>query len=347
MALSVDIEKTLGDFHLKVKFDTSNEVYALLGASGCGKSMTLKCIAGIENPDKGTIILDGVTLFDSEKKINLPPQKRKAGYLFQQYALFPNMTVEENIACSVREKCRRKAITDAMIQSLNLQGLEKKRPHQLSGGQQQRVALARILANDPEVLLLDEPFSALDSHLKYQLVQEVEKVIRKFGKTVLLVSHDLDEIFRLTDSIGIMKEGKLETTGNKWDVFRDPKTKAGAILTGCENISAVRELENEYVLAENWGVKLRILANAGHTSYIGIRSHALKFVSEATENAVLCRISNVIEKPFSSIVFLQPAEGNAGCGLHMEINKNAWHGSVGETRYVLFPPESIIRLDES
>ena len=104
MALHVDIEKTLGSFHLKVKFEAGNHVLALLGASGCGKSMTLKCIAGIETPDRGRIVLDGTTLFDSEERVNLPPQRRRVGYLFQQYALFPNMTVAQNIACGVREK---------------------------------------------------------------------------------------------------------------------------------------------------------------------------------------------------------------------------------------------------
>ena len=153
MALSVDIEKKLGNFHLKVKFEAENEVLALLGASGCGKSMTLKCIAGIERPDQGRIILDGVTLFDAEKKIDLPPQKRKVGYLFQQYALFPNMTVEQNIACGVRGKERKTQIVAEMLRLMELEGMEKKRPHQLSGGQQQRVALARILVNEPEVLL--------------------------------------------------------------------------------------------------------------------------------------------------------------------------------------------------
>ena len=109
MALSVNIEKKIGDFYLKIHFEAENEVMSLLGASGCGKSMTLKCIAGIEKPDKGKIILNGQTLFDSEKRINLPPQKRKVGYLFQQYALFPNMTVEQNIACGVRNKKKRES----------------------------------------------------------------------------------------------------------------------------------------------------------------------------------------------------------------------------------------------
>ena len=171
MKLTVDIEKTLGNFHLRVAFEASQGVTALLGASGCGKSMTLRCIAGICRPDWGRIVLDGVTLFDSKKRIDLPPQKRRVGYLFQQYALFPNMTVRQNIAAGVRDRKAALHVADDMIRKMRLDGLENRRPQALSGGQQQRVALARILVNQPEVLLLDEPFSALDTHLRFQTEQ--------------------------------------------------------------------------------------------------------------------------------------------------------------------------------
>ena len=236
MALSVNIEKKFQDFYLKVKFEVENEVLAILGPSGCGKSMTLKCIAGIETPDKGKIILDGVTLFDSEKKINLPPQKRKVGYLFQQYALFPNMTVEQNIACGVKEKDRKDTVTKEMIQMMNLDGMEKKKPHQLSGGQQQRVALARILVNKPKVLLLDEPFSALDAHLKEQLQSEVREILCKFGKTAILVSHDKDEVYRLSDRVMTMMDGQAEAAGCK------AKENKSGVLTYKEAVDRLVEV---------------------------------------------------------------------------------------------------------
>ena len=174
MSLYVDIEKQLGSFHLRVQFQAENEVTALLGASGCGKSMTLRCIAGIVTPDRGRIVLHDRVLFDSEKKVNLPPQQRKLGYLFQNYALFPNMTVEKNILCGIRTGSRREksaALADA-LRRFRLEGLERHYPAQLSGGQQQRVALARILCTRPEAILLDEPFSALDSFLKWNLELE-------------------------------------------------------------------------------------------------------------------------------------------------------------------------------
>ncbi|NLC72398.1 MAG: ATP-binding cassette domain-containing protein, partial [Ruminococcaceae bacterium] len=266
--LFVDIEKRLGNFRLQVKFEAGNEVLALLGASGSGKSMTLKCIAGIEKPDKGKITLDGRVLFDSENHINLSPQKRRVGYLFQQYALFPNMTVEENIAAGVRNKREAPETVREAISAMHLDGTEKRRPHQLSGGQQQRVALARILVNEPDVLLLDEPFSALDSHLRFQLEQELKSVIRQFGKTVLLVSHNRDEVFRLTDSIALMSEGKIETIGDKNYVFANPKTKNGAILTGCKNISAIEKLGDNRVFAKDWGIELCLDTDPGLASHV-------------------------------------------------------------------------------
>ena len=169
MALSVKIQKQLGGFHLEVQFEAERERLALLGASGCGKSVTLRCIAGVLKPDAGKIILDGQTLYDSAARINLPPQKRQVGYLFQQYALFPNMTVRQNIAVAVRDRHQRERVTTEKLRQFQLEAVADQRPCQLSGGQQQRTALARILASAPRAILLDEPFPALDSYLKYQL----------------------------------------------------------------------------------------------------------------------------------------------------------------------------------
>ena len=191
MSLYVDIEKRLGTFRLQSKFEVADETLALLGASGCGKSVTLKCIAGIMTPDRGHIVLNDRVLFDSEKKIDLTPQQRRVGYLFQQYALFPNMTVEQNILCGIRAGSRseKRALAAEKIRMFRLEGLEKKHPAQLSGGQQQRVALARILCSEPQAILLDEPFSALDSYLKWEL--ELGELLGAFDGPILWVSHEL------------------------------------------------------------------------------------------------------------------------------------------------------------
>ena len=165
--LKVNIKKELKEFDLDITFELKNGCLGILGPSGCGKSMTLKSIAGIVNPDTGFISLntdEETIFFDSNKKINLKPQIRNVGYLFQNYALFPNMTVEENIASGLSNDDG-KTVSE-MIKRFHLDGLEKRYPRQLSGGQQQRVALARILAYNPDVILLDEPFSAMDTFLK-------------------------------------------------------------------------------------------------------------------------------------------------------------------------------------
>jgi molybdate transport system ATP-binding protein len=214
MALFVDIEKNFGNFRLNVKLDIGNEVLGLVGNSGCGKSLTLKCIAGIEKPDRGTIVLDGVTLFDSEKHINLSPQKRHTGLLFQSYALFPNMTVRQNIrAGTLRDKQtedeRNRKIKE-ILNSFGLSQVADQYPRQLSGGQQQRTALARIMVSDPQILMLDEPFSALDSELKFHMEREVSAVIRNFGKTAILVSHDKGEAYRLCNRIAMVHNGHTE-----------------------------------------------------------------------------------------------------------------------------------------
>ncbi len=211
MALLVDIEKRLGDFRLDVKLEVGNEVLGLVGNSGCGKSLTLRCIAGIEKPDRGRIVLDGVTLFDSEKHVNLTPQKRHTGLMFQNYALFPNMTVRQNIRAGTlrdqqTEQERDRKVSDIM-DSFGLSSLAQHYPRQLSGGQQQRTALARILVSEPRILMLDEPFSALDSELKFRMEKEVREVIDRFGKTTLLVSHDRGEAYRLCSRIAMVHEG--------------------------------------------------------------------------------------------------------------------------------------------
>ncbi len=344
MALSVDIEKKLGNFCLRVKFEVENEVLAILGASGCGKSMTLKCIAGIERPDQGRIVLDGVTLFDAEKKIDLPPQKRKVGYLFQQYALFPNMTVEQNIACGVREKERKAEAVAEMLRMMELEGLEKKRPHQLSGGQQQRVALARILVNEPEVLLLDEPFSALDTYLRFHLERKVQEILGRFGKTVLLVSHDRDEAFRLSDSIAVMEQGKLETVGRKKEVFRDPKTRSGALLTGCKNISRAKMVDDTHVYAVDWDLTLTVPRATVGVEYIGIRMHDIRIANGMEENRVTCRVIREIEEPFSYTVLLAPVGKEASLPIGIQLDKSVWKSIGGEQMTVYLPPDALLLL---
>ena len=218
MNLFVDIRKRLGSFTLNASFETADAVTGLLGASGCGKSMTLKCIAGVEKPDEGWIVLDGETLFDSARGINLPPQKRQVGYLFQHYALFPHMTVEKNILCGLhaeKDKATRQRCLRETLEMLQLTGLEKHRPAQLSGGQAQRAALARMLVSQPRLLLLDEPSLGLAPIIIQQIFDTIEQ-LRKEGMTIFLVEQNANQALKLADRGYVLENGRvvLEDTGD-------------------------------------------------------------------------------------------------------------------------------------
>jgi len=345
MSIYVDIEKNFGDFRLKAKFSAENEILSLLGASGCGKSMTLKCIAGIEKPDRGKIILDGVTLFDSEKHINLSPQARHTGILFQNYALFPNMTVLENIRAGARREkdpALREQLVNGIIDSFGLKDLLKHYPHELSGGQQQRTALARILVSDPKILLLDEPFSALDSHLRFRLEREVSAILRNFGKTVIFVSHDRDEVYRISDKIAVMNNGSIEVIGEKKKVFADPVTTTAAVLTGCKNISKIRRISADRIFAEDWDIELT--APETLAEYAGIRMHDI-VCGAGGVNSLRCRVVSVTENPFSYTVMLRPlGAGESSLPIAWEPDKALWQSVADREIDITIEPQKIILL---
>ena len=275
MALTVDMEKRLGDFHLQARFQAGGEALALLGASGCGKSVTLKCIAGILRPDRGHIELDGKVLFDSRENINLPPQQRGVGYLFQQYALFPHMTVAQNIAAALHRQPKKGRAETArrLLETFHLTGLEQHYPAQLSGGQQQRVALVRILASKPQAILLDEPFSALDSSLKLELELELESMLEGFGGTVLWVSHDRAEVERHCRQVAVMESGNVGRVTTLEELRRNPATVAEARMAGCRNFTACT-VSGGVLHAPGWGLTLPCPAKDGRYT-LGLPDHAL------------------------------------------------------------------------
>ena len=233
MSLEVNIRKSFSSFTLDVAFEAGDETLGFLGASGCGKSLTMRCIAGIETPDEGRIVVNDRVFFDSERKINLTPQQRKTALLFQSYMLFPNLTVAENVAAGIgREasKADRDALVAAELKRFGLEGFDRRYPAQLSGGQQQRVALARMLAARPGILMLDEPFSALDAHLKSVLEQNLVSLFDAFHGTVLYVSHDIDEALRFCDRIAVVEAGRITETGTGDDLVNRPQSLAGVKL---------------------------------------------------------------------------------------------------------------------
>lgn len=304
MSLIVDIRKKLGAFELESKFEAQNGVTCLLGPSGCGKSMTLKCIAGIEKPDSGHIELDGVVLYDSEKSINLPPQKRHVGYLFQNYALFPNMTVRQNILCGMRRE-KDKAVKEEklrqMVDLFQLGGLENHRPAQLSGGQAQRTALARIMVSDPQLLLLDEPFSALDAHLRDKLMIEMRDLLARFGREVIMVTHNRDEAYNMSREIAVMDSGRLLTMNKTKALFADPGSIPAAMLTGCKNIAAAQKRGEHEVYVPKWGVTLTTAQSVNDDlKAIGIRAHY--FNADTPKNRFPVEYVEEMEEPFEWII---------------------------------------------
>lgn len=226
--LRVKIKKQLDKFLLDLNFETDDEILGLIGASGSGKSMTLKCIAGIEKPDEGIIVLNDRALFDSENNINLKPQERRIGYLFQSYALFPQMTVRKNILVSVNktyDKVKKRKKVDEIMDLLGLNGLEDKFPSEISGGQQQRVAFARIIVNEPEFLLFDEPFSALDAFLRWNIAKELKGMIKSLGKKAIFVTHNINEVYYLCNNAIALSEGKEIEKNSVKELIDNPKTE--------------------------------------------------------------------------------------------------------------------------
>ena len=345
MSLSVDIEKRLGDFTLRVAFEAENCVHGLLGASGCGKSLTLRCIAGILRPDRGRIAVDGRVLFDSVKRIDLPPQKRKVGLLFQSCALFPNMTLEQNLIAALHGKPRPVArrAAGAMLRRFQLEGLETQRPSQLSGGQQQRAALARILLTEPAIMLLDEPFSALDSYLRWQTELELAELLDGFAGTTLLVTHSRDEVHRLCKTVTVLDQGRGTGASTVEELFQTPRTLAACLLSGCKNYSRAQS-RGSCIYAEDWGALLCISTPPERLSHTAIRARHIEIADAPGENVIICRVSRVVRDVFSTIVMvLTPGGGR----MRLELDPADWIPYAGrETLYLRLPPDKRMLLEE-
>lgn len=345
MSLHVDIEKKLKGFHLKASFSTKEGCLGILGASGCGKSMTLKAVAGIIRLDKGYIENNGEVFYDWKKKIVKRPQKRKTGFLFQNYALFPNMTVEENIIAGLGKKsCENRIKARRLMEQFRLAGLENRYPGALSGGQQQRCALARILICNPQLLLLDEPFSALDAYLKEELQLELKEILKSYEGASILVTHDRDEAYRLCSHLMVMEKGQVIETGPTKELFQRPKTFQAARLTGCKNLSKAVRIGENRVQAVDWDVELSVLGPVREENcYIGIRAHDFKPWTESMGEVNRMPLLNprISESPFEeNIIF----NCNQGSDLWWKIGRDTWHFSQELPRYVCAPPEKLMVL---
>lgn len=340
--LKVNIQKKLKEFDLDVDFELKQGCLGILGPSGCGKSMTLKFIAGIFNPDNGVVSLDSneeTVYFDSNKKINLKPQKRNVGYLFQNYALFPNMTVEENVAAGLSKDDDINIVSE-MIKHFHLEGLEKRYPRQLSGGQQQRVALARILAYNPDVILLDEPFSAMDTFLKEQLRIELVNLLRDFDGFSILVTHDRDEVFQFCDELLILDKGKIIAKGDTHELFENPGKVQVARLTGCKNISKIEVIDEYHLETLDWGVVFEVSEKISpNITHIGIRAHDFSPAEKDDVNVFDTKNAKKLEMPFEWEIILTN-------GLWWKCDKQIHDHEFEIPKYLKVDPNNIILLED-
>lgn len=343
MSLYVDIEKRLGVFRLQSKFEVADETLALLGASGCGKSVTLKCIAGIMTPDRGRIVLNGRVLFDSEKKIALTPQQRRVGYLFQQYALFPNMTVEQNILCGIRAGSRseKRSLAAEKLRMFRLEGLEKKYPAQLSGGQQQRVALARALILKPKVLLFDEPLSNLDANLRRSMRDKIRELQKQFDITSLYVTHDQSEAFAVSDTVLVMNKGHIMQIGSPQDLYRQPASRFMASFMGDANLFPAT-FSDGYVDIYGYHLPRPLHFGTQGEGMVGVRPEAIT-LSDRGEESQRCVIRHVA---YMGPQYEVTVEWH-GQEILLQVNATRLQPDVGEQYYLEIHPYGMFVLADA
>ena len=325
MSLSVDIRKEFKGFTLEIAFEAGDETVGLLGESGCGKSLTMRSVAGIDTPDEGLIVVNGTVFFDGVKgqrpKVNLTPQQRKTAYLFQNYMLFPNLRVEDNVAAGIPKdvpEAERKAIVTTELKRFSLEHFAKRYPIQLSGGQQQRVALARMLAAKPGILMLDEPFSALDAHLKSVLEQNCVTLFEAFKGTVLYVSHDIDEALRFCDRIAVVDNGHIMEIDTGDDLVNNPKSQAAIKLSGCKNITSCEQIDEHTVRLPEWGIDVRCKRIPDNVKTFGIRAIFIQMADGPGENCYRVTVDRASDARFERTLLLRFLDGKIPVGLQSE-----------------------------
>ena len=330
MSLSVNIKKHFPTFTLDVNIDAQDETLGFLGESGCGKSLTMRCIAGIETPDEGRIVVNDKVFFEREagKKpsVNLTPQERKTALLFQNYMLFPNLTVAQNVAAGIDRKTpkeQRDAQVANELRRFGLEGFGERYPSQLSGGQQQRVALARMLAAKPDILMLDEPFSALDAHLKGVLEQNLSSLFEAFHGTVLYVSHDIDEALRFCDRIAVVDHGHVMEVSTGNELVNNPQSTAGIKLSGCKNCTAATRTGDHSVFLPAWGITVNTQAPVPeNVKCLGIRAFFLERAQANEPNAFPVRVVRTSDSRFDRSVLLEFLERGAGADAEVGQTEN-------------------------
>ena len=328
MEIRAAIGAQRGPFALDLRLETARRRVGILGESGAGKTMTLRAIAGLERTARGRLEVNGRVLLDSARGVSLPARERRVAMVFQQYALFPHRTVAENVAFGLHALARaeREARVRDVARRMHLEDLLGRYPKQLSGGQQQRVALARALVTEPEILLLDEPLSALDFHLRGLVEKELLDSLAGFRGAALYVSHSLEEVYRLCEEIVVLSHGRVLASGLKEEIFLRPPSREVARLTGCKNISRAGAAGDGLVEAHDWGLRVRVARTISDPRHVAIRANHITFADQpGGDNVFPCTLVESTETPFRRTLYLRLASAPGdGWQLQAEIPKDRW-----------------------
>lgn len=352
--LKVRLKRTLPDFNLDIDFVVDNEILSIVGPSGSGKTMTLKAIAGLANLPEGYISLNGCVLFDSENGINLSAQQRKVGFVQQNYALFPHMTVFENVAFGIMHLSPKERLEKvrSLLEMVGLPNHGRRYPSQLSGGQQQRVAMARTLAPEPEIILLDEPFSALDDLTKKELSQELLNLHNMYRCDIIFVTHSLTEAYRLSSRIGVYDNGKLLQLDKKEQVFNYPQDERVALLTGAKNLfrGTVLNINNNQALIRllDIGSTVRLLLpsdknlNLNQQVLVGIRPENIRFCNQPKENTALLNVDRISDGITTITYQLSRSANETTISLEAEVSKTeVFRPELNQTANVYLAPDKL------
>lgn len=354
--LEVRLKRKLPGFTLDVAFSVNQEILAILGPSGSGKTMTLQCIAGLVRPEEGYVKLNDKVLLDSASGINLPAQMRRVGFVFQNYALFPHLTVNQNISYGIRHlpAADVKDRVSELLEKMNIQRLGDRYPRQLSAGQQQRVAVARALAPEPEVLLLDEPFSALDSLVKERLQLELQALQRFYKGIILFVTHDLAEGYKLSTKIAVFESGHIVQHDHKERVVSRPTNHTVARLVGFKNLmeGRVEHVKDSEVLVHvpELGGTVRSLISpnqslaAGQHVTVGIRPEYIQFRDKPGENTFLCTMDRVVDGVTATNCYFHVNTADIMRHYIMAILSRSDSAVVreGQPHHLYLPPEHVV-----
>jgi molybdate transport system permease protein len=352
----IHVEKALDNFSLRVALRTGRGAVGLLGASGAGKSMTLRMIAGIVAPDRGRIVLGDRVLYDSATGQNLSSARRRIGVVFQDYALFPNMTVAGNIGfgLSALPARERQARVQRQLERMHIAELAGRYPKEISGGQRQRMAIARCMAIEPDALLLDEPFAALDPHLRRQMEEQLRETLAGYRGAVIFVTHDMEEAFRFCTDLLVLDSGRVIASGPKHELFERPQTVVAARLTGCKNIAAARRIGADRIAVGAWECELQMTSSVPDAvTHVGVRSHQIVMMPpDNEENTFPCWLVSTSEAPHEMTVYLRlhaAPQSNEPAHLQADLPKDVWRAlSVQPQPWrVKLDPERLLLLHGS